>query len=294
MVYLLALLAALAFALGTVLQQRGTLDVPAAEGDPRFLAQIIRRPVWLAGAACQTAGWVLQAVALDKGSLIVVQSLTTLSLVIALPLGVRITNQEVDRRVWLGALGVVVGIVLFLSAGFPKTGTYEPTATAWWTAGLGSLIIIVILAGIGRNRHQATRALLFGTAAGICFALQASVTKVFVTLVGKGLSTILTSWTIWVLMASALGGFVLQQSALKTGVLAPAMASSNAMTLFASVIFGLSIFGETLSGGDSRLAPAIIGLGIALVGVGLLAGAKPPERATPLPMPDERSQLEAT
>jgi drug/metabolite transporter (DMT)-like permease len=294
MVYLLALLAALAFALGTVLQQKGTLDVPAAEGDPRFFAQIIGRPVWLAGAGCQTAGWVLQAVALDKGSLIVVQSLTTLSLVIALPLGVRMTKQDVDRRVWLGALGVVVGIVLFLSAGFPKTGTYEPTPSAWWTAGLGSLVLILILAGIGRNQKRATKALLFGTAAGICFALQASGTKVFVTLVGKGLSTILTSWTIWVLIASALGGFVLQQSALKTGVLAPAMASSNAMTLFASVVFGLTIFDETLSDGDSRLALAIIGLGIALVGIALLAGAKPPDQDTPLTTPAQRSQLEAT
>jgi hypothetical protein len=41
---LLALVAALAFAVGSVLQQKGTLSTNP-EGDPRFLTQILRRPV---------------------------------------------------------------------------------------------------------------------------------------------------------------------------------------------------------------------------------------------------------
>jgi hypothetical protein len=45
----LALLAACAFAVGTALQQRGTLDAPAAGEDARFLVQILREPVWLVG-----------------------------------------------------------------------------------------------------------------------------------------------------------------------------------------------------------------------------------------------------
>ncbi len=56
MAYLLALLGACCFALGNVLQQKGTLEVPAAEGDPRFLAQILRRPIWLAGGGLQVGG----------------------------------------------------------------------------------------------------------------------------------------------------------------------------------------------------------------------------------------------
>jgi hypothetical protein len=63
----LALMAAVAFATGTVLQQRGTLRAPAGEDDPRFLVQILREPVWFAGALLQAAGWVLQAAALVAG-----------------------------------------------------------------------------------------------------------------------------------------------------------------------------------------------------------------------------------
>ena len=289
----LALLAAFAFAFGNVLQQKGTLEAPAGGDNPRFLAQILRRPVWLAGGACQISGWVLQAVALDTGSLIVVQSLTAMSLVIALPLGRHFTGQVVTRRVWLGAAAMVAGIVLFISVGSPQGGTSTPPASAWWSAGLSALVLVALLANLGRHRQGAPRALLFGAAAGVGFALQAAVTKVFVTVVGQGASAVLHSWTTYVLIASALAGFVLQQSALKTGVLAPAMASSNAVTLFGSVVFGATVFGEKLSSGGGRLAPAIIGLGVALVGIVLLAGAEPPQASEGVPRLDELPSTQA-
>jgi multidrug transporter EmrE-like cation transporter len=119
------------------------------------------------------------------------------------------------------------------------------------------------------------------------FAMQAAVTKVFVTVVGQGLGAVLSSWTIYVLIASAIVGFALQQSALKTGVLAPAIASSNAVTLFGSVAFGATVYGESLSSGGARLAPALLGLGIAMGGIVLLAGAKPPRTTSGVPRNDQ-------
>jgi len=283
MAALLALLAATAFAFGNVLQQKGTLEAPASGDDPHFLTQILKRPVWLAGGALQVSGWVLQAAALDRGSLVVVQSLCAMSLVIALPIGARLTNQQVDRRVVLGAVAMIAGIVLFLSVGQPQKGIAHPSAAAWWSACISATVIVALLARIGRRHEGALRALYFGAAAGVGFALQASVTKEFMSIFGGGLDAIVHSWTTYALVASAVVGFVLQQSALKTGILAPAMASSNAVTLFGSVIFGVTIFEEKLSNGSTRLAPALIGLAVALVGVVLLAGTKPPQVAQPLP-----------
>ena len=92
----LAIVAAVLFALGTVLQQKGTLSTAAAADDPRFLIQILRRPIWLAGAVLQSTGWVVQAIALDRASLVVVQSLTALSLVIALPIR-RVADRPAHR-----------------------------------------------------------------------------------------------------------------------------------------------------------------------------------------------------
>ena len=283
MTVFLAFLTACAFALGNVLQQKGDVEVSAGAEDARFLVKILRHPVWLAGLAMQVAGWVFQAFALKNGALTVVQSITALSLVVALPLGAKITNQQVSVRVIIGAVVMVAGIVLFLVVGSPKGGTSHPDATAWWSAILATVVVAGLLAVLGRRSAGATRALLLGSAGGVLFALQAAVTKVFMTELGHGVAALLGDWTTYALIASAILGFVLQQSALRTDVLAPAMASSNAVTLFASVIFGLTVFGESLSHGNGRLVPAIIGLAFALVGIVLLAGAKPPLAAEPLP-----------
>ena len=284
MAILLALLAASAFAMGSVLQQKGTLEAPAEGDDPRFLVQILRRPVWLVGGGLQATGWVLQAAALDRGSLIVVQSLTATSLVIALPLGAHFTHQQISRRVIIGAVAIVVGIILFLSVGSPQKGTSHPAPGAWLGAGAFGATIVVILAKLGSSRSGATKALLFGSAAGVGFALQATVTKEFMMIIGNGIGDLFSSWEIYVLAATAVIGFILQQSALRTGLLAPAMASSNAVTLFASVVFGITVFDERLSNGSNRLAPALIGLAVALAGVVLLAGTKPPQASEPIPI----------
>ena len=277
----LAIVAALLFALGTVLQQKGTLATEAQENDPRFLVQILRRPVWLAGAVLQATGWIVQAAALDRAALVVVQSLTALSLVIALPLGVWLTNQHVGKRELTGALLTLLGIVFFLSAGQPQGGTTHPSAAAWWAACLGTAAFVAILFVVSRNWTGAAKALTFGAAAGLGYGLQAAVTKTFVTLIGSGIVTIVTSWSVYVLIVSALSGFALQQSALKTGVLAPAMASSNSVTLFSSVLLGIGVYGESISkSGSGHVGAAVVGLVVAVVGIAFLAGSQAPESET--------------
>jgi hypothetical protein len=291
MAILLALLTATAFATGSVLQQRGTLQAPASGDDARFLVQILQEPVWIAGALMQALGWALQAAALDRGPLVVVQAITTLSLVIALPLGAKLTNQHVGRYELTAAFAVVVGIVVFLTAGAPAGGTSNPSAAQWWTAGLFTIVLVGSLGAYGRARQGATRAALFGGAAGIGFALQAAVTKVWVSELGHGVAALLHTWSTYVLILSAIAGFVLQQSALKTGVLAPAMAASNASTLLFSAVFGITVFGEHLARGGGRVAIAVLGLALAVAGVVRLAASQPVTAANAPPDVDGFGEL---
>jgi drug/metabolite transporter (DMT)-like permease len=278
----LAILAAVLFAFGTVLQQKGALTTVAGADDPRFLIQILRRPVWLVGTALQSSGWVVQAMALDRASLVVVQSLTALSLVIALPIGAVLTDQHIGRRELAGATLTLVGIVFFVSAGQPQGGTSHPSAASWWSACLVTAVLVVVLFGVGRRFTGASKALTFGAAAGLGYGLQAAVTKTFVTELGGGIVGVLSTWSVYVLILSALSGFALQQSALKTGVLAPAMASSNSVTLFSSVILGITVYGETLSkSGSAHSGSTVAGLLVAIVGIALLAGSEAPQDAAP-------------
>ncbi len=277
MAYTLAVLAALAFALGTVLQQKGALQTTSGENDPRFLIEILHRPVWLAGMVALASGWILQAAALDRGPLVVVQSLTAMSLVIALPLGIWLTNQRIGPREWMGASAVLLGIMVFLWAGAPSGGTAQPSGSLWWDACLSTLALVGVLAAFGIRRSGASKALLLGSAAGFAYGLQAAVTKTFVDELGQGVLSLLADWSVYVLAISAVVGFVLAQGSLKTGVLAPAMASSNAVTLFSSVILGITVYGERISGsGTGHVASAAVGLAVAIVGVVVLGSADAP------------------
>jgi hypothetical protein len=81
--------------------------------------------------------------------------------------------------------------------------------------------------------------------------------------------------TIYALILTALAGFALQQSALKTGYLAPAMAANNATTLTVSVLLGVTLFQESIAHGQDRYLPAILRLSLAILGVVLLASPEP-------------------
>ena len=275
----LALLAATAFALGTVLQQKGALETPADDQDPRFLVQILRRPVWLAGAGCLGLGWVSQAAALARGPLEVVQSITSLSLVIALPFGAWLTGQEITRRVWQGAGAMVAGITLFVVANGGEHSSSGPPSADWWTTACVSLAVIGALLALGIRRRGAARALILGSAAGVAFGGQAALTKVFVPLVSQGLGAVLTSWVTWALLGTALIGFAAQQGALKTGALAPAMASSTSVTLFVSILLGAVLFGEPVVKHGLWVLVSVGGLGLAVLGVWALASSTAPPAA---------------
>ena len=255
--------------------------MPLASDDPRFFTGLLRTPVWLLGGGLMVVGWILQAVALDLGALVVVQPIIMLSLVIALPFGVWLTDQRVGRREWLAAGAAVLGLTVFVAVGNPAEGT-ETGSTAAWTVSVVAVVgIVVALTAVQRLRHPSVSvsAVLFGTASGVCFGFQAAATKVFVGVVGDGLPGILSSWSTYALIVSAVVGFVLQQSALKTAVLAPAMASTNVANMVVSVVLGAFVFEETLSHGTGTFAVAVGGLALAVLAVVALTRAEVPEPA---------------
>jgi len=71
LVVVLAVLAAVFLAIGIVMRQRATMDVPQEHGvsSVMFLT-LLRRPLWWAGTAAAVAGYVFQALALAKGDLV--------------------------------------------------------------------------------------------------------------------------------------------------------------------------------------------------------------------------------
>jgi hypothetical protein len=145
------------------------------------------------------------------------------------------------------------------------------------------LLGVGLMAMFGFRRKGPPAAALLGAAAGLCFGFQGAASKMFAAEIGGGVANLLASWATYALIGSALVGFAVQQSALKTGALAAAVASSNSSTLLASIVLGIFLFEENLSRGDGRLVVALLGLVLTIGGVGALAGARGVEEAGSAP-----------
>lgn len=263
--------------LGVVLQQKGTLSAPPASS-AGFVGSIIRKPVWLAGGAAQLGCWLAQGAALSRGPLSEVQPIISLQIVIALPLGVWLTNQRVGRREYLGAGLVVGGVAVFVLATNPASGRADAPAGVWLAA--TGVIAVLTVAGTmaGARMRPGTRAALYGAAAGVLFGYQAAVMNAFVDVVPDGVGAILSSWTTYALIASALGGFYLLQTALQAGVLAPAIATSSAASPVTSVVLGRVIFLETPQRTTGGKIASAVSAALILAGLVLLARGEAAQR----------------
>ena len=225
----LALVAALLFALGTVLQQKAGMDEPT-EGDASgLLIQMAKRPVWLLGIATDALGFVAQAIALTIGRLAVVQPLLVSSVVFALPLGARLTHQKVRGLDVVAALVVTVALAVFLIVADPSGGRDDAPFGEWLVA-IGICVAVsrrLVLAA--RPLGPAKRAALLGAAAGIGFGVSAALTKTVGDQFTDSPLEIFVHWHVYALVAVGYASLTVSQLSLQTGKLAPAIATCMAM-----------------------------------------------------------------
>ena len=104
----LALMAAVLFALAATLQQKGALNLPTVSlREPASFVRLLGQTMWLLGTLALLVGYVLQAAALDRGRLAIIQPLLVMTIVFALPLGYLLTGQHVGRKEIAGAAVIV-------------------------------------------------------------------------------------------------------------------------------------------------------------------------------------------
>lgn len=270
---LLALAAALLFALGSVLQQKAGLDNPeTGEGSGAgLLVRMAKRPVWLAGVAADALGFVGQAVALTIGRLAVVQPLLATSMVFALPLGARLTGQRVSRSDVGAAVLVCVSLVAFLVVANPTGGRDDAPLGQWLVAGAvcGGFCVPLVLAAM--RARPAIKAALLGCATGILFGLSAALTKAVGDQFEEGVLTVLVDWHLYALIVIGYVSMTFNQMALSTGVLAPALATSMAIDPIASVVLGTTLLEESLHESTLGIIATVFSLAAAIAGMAILA-----------------------
>ncbi len=269
-VVVLALAAALSYAVAAALQHAATQHSPPEHGMRfRLLAGLVRRPMWLLGNLADAVGFILLFLAFRRGSLILVQPLLVSGLLFALPIGALLTHHRLRRADWIGAALVVGGLSLFILAAAPGPGHPEASPGGWSALGVATLLITGTLLWFSRHRPH-RRAVLLGAAAGGLNAVLGAITEAAARAFDSGIIGALQRWQPYVLVVVGFIAILVVQSAFHAGKLSDSLPILTAAETLGGVVIGHFLFGEAVAGQALAHAVQVVGLGALCGGIFVL------------------------
>jgi drug/metabolite transporter (DMT)-like permease len=243
-----ALAGAVFTAIGIVVRQRATMDVPDDRGvSSLMITTLLRRPLWWAGTASAVTGYVFQAIALTYGSLLLVAPLMVSALLFALPLSAWLAGRRVTAVEWGWALVLTAALAVFVTLAKTQPGDYmasEPTAIA---VAAGCLVVVACCVALSRRMTDWRKAILLAVGVGLMFGVVAVLTKIETQLLtGQSLWRALGSPVTYALIVFGVAATLLQQSAFHAGSLKASVPAMLVLEPVVAVLLGQVVLGEHL------------------------------------------------
>ncbi len=280
-----AVLAAIASGMSLLTQHQANVsldhsDALTSEGHVSRLHRgldLLRDPIWLIGTVFLSLTFVLGAMALYFGQLVVVQPIFVLELVVTLLLRRLWLHDRIATKTWLAAAVLCVGLTGFLVTANPQDTSNGTSALRWTTVVLAWSAIVCVLLLIARRGSDVRRAAMYGAAASVVWSIDAAFVKA-ATLVLKatGWSGMFVHWPLYALVATGILGELMVQSALHAG---PLSASQPAMLIvepLAGILVGIQVFGEHLRSSPLAISGEILFLATMVLGVLFITRWAPP------------------
>ncbi|OEJ23957.1 hypothetical protein AS594_05165 [Streptomyces agglomeratus] len=259
---LLALVSAVAYAAGAIVQERVAATTPSRPYAP------LRHAAWWAAVALNGLGALLHVGALAYGPLSLVQPLGALTIVFALPMAAVFVRRRAGAAAWRGAIMASAGLAGLLSltgtADAQSLGGGERLAVALVTFGAVAALFLV-----AQRVHRAVvRSILLATAAGVAFGIASVFTK-----------TVAVDWTaaggldgpnaqlpsLLTIAGLAAAGMMLSQAAYRGAGLAAPLATVTVANPVVAAAVGIMLFGEHFRYGATGTALAL-GCGVVAAG----------------------------
>src|SRR4051794_588977 len=265
------------FAVANNLQRGAASVVPLEAGGPiRLVLRLLRAPRWLLGSFLAVLALGLHTLALGQGSVIVVQSLLAAGLVAALAIEAWQERRWMHPGEVIGSVLLVAGVILVLAIGRPGGGLAVGLDEQLITA--AALVVVAGIGLIGFRLHSRVRlsALVMGSAAGACFALDAVFLKGLADYVGTldALPSVLD--LAGFVAASTVGNLIVQRAYQLAPLrfVLPAVTAGDPLAAFA---IGKLVLQEHLTGG--AFAVLAVSGGLAAMAIGIVVTTTP---STPL------------
>jgi hypothetical protein len=285
--YLLALVAAVLLGSGFVLQQRAAHQAPKAHFlHLRLLADLLRKPSWLAGIATMVAGQLTSAWVIGHLELSLAEPLLASNLIFALLLAAPMSGERVCRTEMAGAVILSAGV-----AALSVTRSADPSAVSFgsfshWPAAAAIGALAYGLVHAGRRLSGEQRATLTGIGAGLVFGISDALTRRTMHIVDThSFAALLTSWPPYCLIATGFVGLWLMESAFNAGPLRASLPAITAAEPVAGILLGILVFGDSVFVSPGMLALRAAGLAALVVGVVMVARAPALSSLRKIPTP---------
>ena len=271
---LLALAASLCTATASVCQRAG------AGFDARLIVRLARQPTWLLGIAAMIGGFVFQLTALHFGELGLVQPILAAELLFVFGYLAVAGSRRPKLRDWLAVAGMSAGIGVFLRLAAPSGGRLHAPGSSWLLAGLvtGGVVLAALAVPFGlrgrRGASRSRRAAVLGSATGISWGFMAAVIKELSSHLSDGIEALVTSWSLYLLLAAGAATMLLAAHALASGPLAASQPGFTILDPLTASLLGVFLFGEHIRTGAGALAGEALALAVVIAGAATLSRSR--------------------
>jgi drug/metabolite transporter (DMT)-like permease len=236
----------------SIVVQHHTASAHADEGDTNAasLLSLLHNPRWVMAVVSDFAGFLLQAAALSAGAVVVVQPLVVLMLPVALLVGVLAGWHPRPRPGdYLGTVGIITGLALFLALIGRPTGEHVPRPRYLGLAIMVVLLVGVVLMLVVTGRNKIIRGAAYGAVAGGYFGTVAvmidAASERFSTAGAHGLlGTARGLVPLAGIVLLGIAGIVLTQMSFQVGALGATLPASLATDPLIGVLLGVILLRE--------------------------------------------------
>jgi drug/metabolite transporter (DMT)-like permease len=276
----LSVLSAASYAGAAVAQER------LAKNGQRGLAR------WAVALLLTAGGVGLHVIALNFGTVAVVQALGTLTLLFALPISALRYRMKISIPAWIDAGLTVAGLSLIMSLSVESA---EPSLLSTAESRYLSLITLIVVAGMigaATTTGPRVRAMLLAGAAGVAFGISSVLSKAVMAAFTDDGPAAVSLFQTGMVVLLAIGGYALSQLSYRGAGLAAPLATVSVANPIVAAIAGVVVFNEGFRFGvEGRVVVAVAAVVMTLGVIGLArrttvataAATDPADRAVPTP-----------
>jgi drug/metabolite transporter (DMT)-like permease len=248
----LSLLSAVSYAAAAVAQER------LAEHGHRGLSR------WTVALLLTAGGVGLHVLALNFGTVVVVQALGTLTLLLALPISALRYRTRIGPAAWADAALTVAGLALIMSLSVESSAPSILSGADTRVLSLITLAAVAVLTAGSWFAGARTRAVLLAGAAGVAFGIASVLSKAVMASFTEGGMKAVSLFATGIVVLLSLTGYLLGQLSYRGAGLAAPLATVSVANPVVAAVAGIVFFDE-----DFRFGA----IGLVVVGVAALAVA---------------------